>query len=66
MTTICFLLIYRILFQLVIRVAADFENREFISQSPLPINSLTLIVCLYYVNFVAKLNKLELEVGAEQ
>ena len=28
---------------------------------PCQINSLTLIVCLYYVNFVAKISKLELE-----
>ena len=33
---------------------------------PCQINSLTLIVCLYYVNFVAKINKLELELELDE
>ena len=47
--------------QLVIRVAANFEEERSTHSLPCQINSLILIVCLHYVNFVSKINKLELD-----
>ena len=41
-------------------MAADFESERSTRSLSCQINSLTEIVCLYYVNFVAKINKLEL------